>query len=826
MPSREYFRKRGPLLAFCAIVGGVSAFLSKPAESHDLSGLKARLAGSGDLLLGNVAWEPSRGAVWDLLCGRPVLFEGAKATDPLEQRDIYRAFVRLSPEGKVLGVRGRRNLTSTKDGHESELVAQGEVAVFTTRSDDGPANVTFLGLGGESRSPAAPRPGPLGSLQVAITRFLETGSWLGLARSDVFVSGEASSLEVSLAKGKVTLRTNEETVVLTARELFSPQSPIEPEPKDLTLIKRTHEPVPWLHFAANTGRHFVGTGPIAWLEGRAFTLWDLAQRTGYQVTSGPPQKPEAPTPSPVSQATDAPTEQGVWPPLPIVLPGGPADDGKWKPVKSDVLPKEKEPLFYRTLIHPDPERPYAELHLVAMDMRRLTLGIGAGYEDPHPDTGPPGTGQIPDDPQIFSRVVATFNGAFKAAHGNYGMKAEGRLLVAPVPGAATVTIDRSKSAGFGTWTKSMSSDDVVALRQNLEPLVAEGKVNPSKRKLWGDHLFGAGVAVERSALCLHTSGQLLYGWALEATGESLAQGMAMAGCTYAIHLDMNPGHCAFLLNEVQSVSPLRAKGEPLDPRMKVNPTRYIRWSPKDFFYVLRRAPLPGGKGVHWEAAPGVGPPPDHLPGIFLGRQTMGGLTVEIDRVERGRLSFALGPGTAENQRIDFKERAQPEGALIAWGLGHRTRANRPGLTLGTEIVAPLDRSFASLILEDGVPTLLPPSEPQTERDGVQIVQLPVLARNGKLVQKARELGGKRERAALCFDPAGDLYVARMTHDTPAPLAQVLVNLGCSLVVELDRGSHPPPLVERAGTERPPHTGYQQSVLYGIGRTMAPHTHQF
>jgi hypothetical protein len=214
-----------------------------------------------------------------------------------------------------------------------------------------------------------------------------------------------------------------------------------------------------------------------------------------------------------------------------------------------------------------------------------------------------------------------------------------------------------------------------------------------------------------------------------------------------------------------------------------------------------------------------------MPGIFVGRKTIGGLEIEFDRVSAGRLTFALGEGTAENPKRLPDESEHFRGAIIAWGLGHRTRGSRPGMTIGTEVVAPLDRSHASLMLKNGKPTLLPPAEPQTEQEDTQIVQFPVLAREGKLSERAHELGGTRRRAALCFDSHGNLYVARMTHDTPAPLAQALIDLGCSLVVELDRGSHPPPLVERAGTPHPPHTGYEQSMLYGIAAPLLPHTHE-
>jgi hypothetical protein len=205
---------------------------------------------------------------------------------------------------------------------------------------------------------------------------------------------------------------------------------------------------------------------------------------------------------------------------------------------------------------------------------------------------------------------------------------------------------------------------------------------------------------------------------------------------------------------------------------------------------------------------------------------VGGLSIEIDRVAGGRLTFALASGTAERNRPAVPPAPDLKGALIAWGLGHRTRGHRTGLTIEADVVVPLDRSYASLILDGGKPKLVPPSEPQTERAGLEIVQLPVLARDGALTPHARELGGKRARAALCFDEAGNMYVARMTHDTPAPLGQTLLELGCELVVELDRGSHPPPLVERAGTESPPHAGYEQTMLYGIEAPMEPQTHRF
>lgn len=811
-----YLLQRSRLVGVVALLGGMSALLTSPVESHDEAGLKAALVDAGPFLVGRIAWEPSRGLLGDLTIGRPLLFEAAAPSDPLERQDIYRTFVRVSPEGKVLDVGTPVNLTGTRRGHESDLATRGPIAAFVTRDKDVAPSVTFLDLRGDRNRSGlswAERS------RLAVTRYLNTGSWRGLGRTDLFV--DDAELDLELTSTQVIASTSKSSSTWTYGELFSPEPP--PTDPGAQLVPRLLTPSPFLHWAANTGRHFVGTGPIAWAEGRAFSLWDRLHQASYHVVSSETTS-RNPLPIGKKPSTRSAADLGVWPPKPIELNGRKEGDGIWRPIRSPLHPVTDPPLFYRTVIHSDPARPYAELHLVAMDMRRLELRVAPGYEDPHPDTGPPGSGQIPDEPTIYKNVVATFNGAFKADHGNYGMKAEGRLLVEPVVGAATVAIDRSGSAGFGTWTKEHEAAELLAFRQNLDPLVHQGKVNPAGRKVWGDHLYGAGVAVERSALCLHESGQLLYGWALEATGHSLAEGMALAGCSFAIHLDMNPGHCAFAFNRIASIAPLVAEGEVLDKRMKVNATRFVRWSPKDFFYVMRRTPVPEVGNIEWKPAPGEMPPPESLPGLFVGSKSVGGLNIEFDRIDADRLRFEVGIGTAENPR----KKAPPVegGALIAWGLGHGTHGNRPGLTHGTDIIVPLDRSFASLVLENGKPTLLPPAEPQAERDQTTIIQFPVLAREGKLTERAQELGGKRLRAALCIDPHGNLYVARMTHDTPAPLAQSLVDVGCRLVIELDRGSRPPPLVQRADTDSPPHSGYEQSMLYGTATQMLPHTHEF
>jgi hypothetical protein len=146
--------------------------------------------------------------------------------------------------------------------------------------------------------------------------------------------------------------------------------------------------------------------------------------------------------------------------------------------------------------------------------------------------------------------------------------------------------------------------------------------------------------------------------------------------------------------------------------------------------------------------------------------------------------------------------------------------------MGTSVLVPLHRNYASVLIEDGKLSILPPAEPQTEKEGVTIVQLPAMARDGELLPIARELGGKRERAAMCLDKTGALLIARLEHDTPLPLVQALLDLGCDLVVDMDRGSHPPPVVWRANTEATAEATEEQTFLYGFAAPLRPRTHLF
>ena len=66
----------------------------------------------------------------------------------------------------------------------------------------------------------------------------------------------------------------------------------------------------------------------------------------------------------------------------------------------------------------------------------------------------------------------------------------------------------------------------------------------------------------------------------------------MAGCSYGIHLDMNPHHTGFTFTSIDDIKAHKYKVDLLSPLMEISPDRYVEYAPKDFFYVMQRDPTP------------------------------------------------------------------------------------------------------------------------------------------------------------------------------------------------------------------------------------------
>ncbi len=277
-----------------------------------------------------------------------------------------------------------------------------------------------------------------------------------------------------------------------------------------------------------------------------------------------------PTPTPILDALSAPPQIG-WEAY------GPAPDGA--------------PLMARALIMVDPDRSYAGVALVRMDLSRLQLHIMAGNLEPaHPD----GIDKLIADlgyiaPDDQSRVMAAFNGGFKAVHGHYGMMVNRVILLEPVDGMATLAVYEDGSVGLGAWGSDIVlSSDMVAFRQNCPPLVRNGELNSLlvtySEKAWGitntsDVTWRTGVGLTQDRR------YLIYAVGNGTTVQFLAEALLRAGAYNGMELDINQYYAHFVTYS-QGESELVAQR--LLKQMINIRKLYLAPQPRDFFYLTLR----------------------------------------------------------------------------------------------------------------------------------------------------------------------------------------------------------------------------------------------
>ncbi|MHB8799591.1 MAG: hypothetical protein ACYDBY_14115 [Thermoanaerobaculia bacterium] len=380
---------------------------------------------------------------------------------------------------------------------------------------------------------------------------------------------------------------------------------------------------------------------------------------GTPDASAPPDGPGFPPPALVSP--ESRSDRIVSRELGISVPaGGAMVAGRWYPASAapgvfvslmtagraarDVLGTSP----VRTL---DAVESGALVYLVAFDLEGLDLGFGLGTD--HPGVGwservpasvrspvrpgPDGfddllplesTGFVP--PQIADRVVATFAGGFKRAHGafrtgalsrvnsgsHYGFVEGGVVLSRLHPGLSTLFALDDGSVAMKTWARSDDAllERVRSARQNGVPLLER---NPQTGEIvpgplvgrWGEGNWGGSQdarlrSVRAGAGLLASNGRryLVFAYFSSATPSAMAVVLASYGCHYAMHLDMNaPEHTYLALYRtregrldvehlVRAMSVLdKTSGGTTVPRFLAVADN------RDFFYLSRRrVATPGG----------------------------------------------------------------------------------------------------------------------------------------------------------------------------------------------------------------------------------------
>jgi Phosphodiester glycosidase len=265
-------------------------------------------------------------------------------------------------------------------------------------------------------------------------------------------------------------------------------------------------------------------------------------------------------------------------------------DGKWV-VLPDATPPADARMF-KTLLHPDTERAWAELFVVALDLRRIRLHLVPGTLEPQA-TLPEALelvrpGRVPDE--YHAGVIAAFNGGFKTEHGHYGMYVDGVTLVPPLAGTCTVARLKDGTLRIGTWSRLAAQlSNATWWRQTPDCMYENGKLNPrlagGRVSKWGSTLDGETV-VRRSAIGVDAAGTTLYvGISNHTTAPALARGMHHAGAATVAQLDINFSYPKFVTFREAPSSRLKV-AVPLADGFEFSENEYLRKpSFRDFFYV-------------------------------------------------------------------------------------------------------------------------------------------------------------------------------------------------------------------------------------------------
>ena len=274
---------------------------------------------------------------------------------------------------------------------------------------------------------------------------------------------------------------------------------------------------------------------------------DLVASSPLPPTTSTTTKP-ATTP-----ATTTSTSQAPKTPVPLPTPAplipftspAPVGEGAWT---AAGRPVSGIPAVYETTLVPPGGTRAAGI--AWMDTRLLRAQLYSGSKSPG---GGPFEFTAPVQPAQATTLVAAFNGGFMMNAAQGGYYTEGRTVVPLVAGAASLVIYANGSVTVGAWGTDVSmTPDVVAVRQNLVPLVAGGQptaqaTSPDWRA-WGATCGATSCSstvpgIEnqwRSGAGVTADGALVYAAGPALTPLQLAQLLVHAGVIRGMELDINP----------------------------------------------------------------------------------------------------------------------------------------------------------------------------------------------------------------------------------------------------------------------------------------------
>jgi hypothetical protein len=264
---------------------------------------------------------------------------------------------------------------------------------------------------------------------------------------------------------------------------------------------------------------------------------------------------------------------------PVIRPALPGE-GVWVP--SERWSGRNAPVQI-TQFRPDPEYPQMVAGVIWIDPTRARIELYPGRLEPSVDV-PRGPMEVPVAAR--SRLLATFNSAFKLSDSRGGFALRGRTYAAMKPGVATLVGYANGRVDVQAWAGGpYAPSSVTFARQNLPLIVSGGRPNPnlSDGPAWGVTL-GNAVRVWRSGVGVDTHGGLIYAAANGQTVGSLAQILIRAGAVRAMELDIN----SYWVTGITYAQPGAGEPTSLLPGLTRGPDRYLSPDDRDFLAVYLR----------------------------------------------------------------------------------------------------------------------------------------------------------------------------------------------------------------------------------------------
>ena len=190
-------------------------------------------------------------------------------------------------------------------------------------------------------------------------------------------------------------------------------------------------------------------------------------------------------------------------------------------------------------------------------------------------------------------LVASFNGGFRFEHKPGGYVTEGKTVRKMRKGYATFGIRTDGTSTVGVWGADMVDDGQwVSLRQNLPPLVKEGKVvyHTYTKVDWGKD-YDNKVFNFRSAVCRRTDGLVMFVAVGDVNIAMLAETLVVLGCDTGMQMDINGTWPYFAVYE--GFGKKSRTGRIIDRRMG-DPNRHLVRATKDFVALFDPETLPPG----------------------------------------------------------------------------------------------------------------------------------------------------------------------------------------------------------------------------------------